>query len=204
MNLIAIADVYEVEVNEACSEWFRPLAMEAHTISRQDLPDFWDRVGLARQRRRALYAAAGKRARRALIFQYLERKRAQGTDMTTTVVLHWVKKIMGRGVDSRAVMQMFGTPGRTAADKSGVNPDDYAHEFAEVQQFMDGLLNLMEIRRGDATLRYERMLSTAVEKAMGMSPVERQEVTEKGPDEFEGEYLKLVWDRDAEVIDPAD
>ncbi len=76
----------------------------------------------ANRRCAALSSAASKRAKRAFVFAYL-RNISGDPDFTITNVHHCVNSVLGRSVDRRAIAEEFGTPDRTAADKS-----DWSHE----------------------------------------------------------------------------
>ncbi len=71
----------------------------------------------------AAVSAAVKRAKRSFVFKRLEALQSDGADLTITNVEHIAREILGRGFDNRAVAEVFGTPGRTAADKSDWSPD---------------------------------------------------------------------------------
>lgn len=72
----------------------------------------------------ATITAAGKRAKRELVFAALYQAQHEGADITPTVALHVAERVLGRGISMRAATKAFGTPGRTAADKSGIRADD--------------------------------------------------------------------------------
>lgn len=74
----------------------------------------------------AQIGAAHKRCKRGLVFAALTTAQAAGLDITPTVAEHLCARLIGRGVDLRAALQAFGTPGRTAAEKSKVGPADLA------------------------------------------------------------------------------
>jgi len=68
--------------------------------------------------------AAAKRLKRAVILDALLEARDNGLDITPTVAMRVFERLIGRGVDNRATLYCFATPGRTAADKSTLKADD--------------------------------------------------------------------------------
>ncbi|WP_170433172.1 hypothetical protein [Ruegeria arenilitoris] len=101
----------------------------------------------AKKVRAAHLAAAGKRARRELLFGYLHFQKERGADLTVTVVEKYANEILGRGVDRRAVAQMFGTKGRTAANKSDHWPGQFEKGLAAAQKQNEILVGRMEAIR---------------------------------------------------------
>ncbi|HFF5988748.1 TPA: hypothetical protein ACGCG4_004451 [Enterobacter hormaechei] len=71
-------------------------------------------------------SATHKRCKRGLLFATLELAQSEGLDITPTVAEHLCERLLGRGVDFRAALAAFGTPGRTAAAKSETSADDLA------------------------------------------------------------------------------
>lgn len=74
----------------------------------------------------AATAALGKRARRMLILAYLVDARDSGLDITPTVALRFAQHVIGRGLMRTELNKVFGTPGRTASDKSSVTQEELA------------------------------------------------------------------------------
>jgi hypothetical protein len=68
--------------------------------------------------------AAAKRLKRAVVLEALLEAKEGGLDITPTVAMRIFVRLIGRGVDNRATLQCFATPGRTAADKSALKADD--------------------------------------------------------------------------------
>lgn len=68
----------------------------------------------------AAVAAARKREVRMHLFNAFCDLYDQNFDITPTLIVHSVERILGRGVD-RKFIKTFATPGRTAADKSKVS-----------------------------------------------------------------------------------
>lgn len=101
----------------------------------------------AKRTRAAHLAAAGKRARRALLFDYLTFQKNRGADLTVSIVDRYAKEILGRGVDRRTVSEMFGTKGRTAANKSQHIPHLFEKGLAAAQQENARLVSSMEAIR---------------------------------------------------------
>ncbi|WP_167884683.1 hypothetical protein [Cupriavidus oxalaticus] len=65
----------------------------------------------------AMVSAAVKRAKRR---QIVVRLAGCTLDITPTVALRCAQRLLGRGIARRAARAAFGTPGRTASDKSAV------------------------------------------------------------------------------------
>ena len=91
----------------------------------------------------AQVSAAHKRCKRSLVFAVLERARDGGLDITTTVAENLCLRLIGRGVDLRAALIAFGTPGRTAATKSPVVAADLAELEAELEPEVRSLIDTM-------------------------------------------------------------
>ena len=95
----------------------------------------------------ARLAAAHKRCKRELMFSVLTAARTSGLDITPTVAEHLCTRLIGRGVDFRAALVTFGTPGRTAATKSKVAMDDLAQFEAELIPQVRELIEEMKVIR---------------------------------------------------------
>lgn len=76
------------------------------------------------RRQAALISAATKRAKRELVFLYLLQAKEAGLDITPTVAKHAVGRILQRSVSSAELIQRFGTPERTASEKSTISAKD--------------------------------------------------------------------------------
>ena len=83
--------------------------------------------------------AAAKRLKRAIVLEALVSARDSGLDITPTAAQHSVERLIGRGVDSRATLASFATPGRTAADKSQICADDLADLELRLQAELETL-----------------------------------------------------------------
>nr|BCU00349.1 hypothetical protein [uncultured bacterium] len=95
----------------------------------------------------AQVAAAHKRCKRGLVFAALAAALAEGLDITPTVAENLCARLIGRGVDFRAALEAFGTPGRTAATKSRVRQADLAgFEAALAPEISSLIADMKEIR----------------------------------------------------------
>lgn len=74
----------------------------------------------------AFIGAAVKREKRRLLISSLLDAHRGGMDITPAIAQGTARRVLGRGLDSRFTAQHFSRPGRTAADKSTVTPDDLA------------------------------------------------------------------------------
>ncbi len=122
-------------------EWIENMYSEMSYQKRKEV------IYKAKKVRAAHLAAAGKRARRALLFDYLTFQKDRGADLTVTVVEKYAKEILGRGVDRRAVAEMFGTTGRTAASKSDHYHGMFEKGLAAAQKQNEILVGRMEAIR---------------------------------------------------------
>ncbi len=68
--------------------------------------------------------AAAKRYKRAVVLDELTHQAKLGQDITPTVAGHFFENLIGRGVDGRKLIEVFGKPGRTAADKTDLTAAD--------------------------------------------------------------------------------
>lgn len=93
------------------------------------------------QRLAALTSAATKRAKRELIFGHLLQAKAGGLDITPTVARHSIVRVLKRSVSMAALMRTFGSPGRTATDKSTVQ----AEELADLERLIIERLSQLEV-----------------------------------------------------------
>jgi hypothetical protein len=64
-------------------------------------------------------------------------------DITTTAAMQIFKGVMGRGVSNRFLLQAFGTPDRTAANKSEIFKDDLEDDIKFLKISLDFFNNLM-------------------------------------------------------------
>lgn len=115
-----VAESYRKEINSIYREHGDALAGTKND-------DSWH---LARRVINAYIVAVGKNAKRTLIFTHLADVISikSKADFTATNVQHAIKCILGRGVDSKKILEHFATAGRTASNKSqwsvNNNPDD--------------------------------------------------------------------------------
>lgn len=106
----------------------------------------------------ARLAAAHKRCKRGLIFSVLAQAQDHGLDITPTVAEHLCARLIGRGVDFSAALEKFGTPGRTAANKSRTTEADlHGFEEALYPEIMGLVAAMAEIRQ-----RYKDEYESAV------------------------------------------
>ncbi|WP_282153944.1 hypothetical protein [Ruegeria atlantica] len=122
-------------------DWIKGMYGDMSARSRKEV------IYKAKKIRAAHLAAAGKRARRELLFGYLHFQKERGADLTVTVVEKYAKEILGRGVDRRAVSEMFGATGRTAANKSNHWPGQFEKGLAAAQKQNEILVGRMEAIR---------------------------------------------------------
>ncbi|WP_134019326.1 hypothetical protein [Modicisalibacter xianhensis] len=104
----------------------------------------------------AAVGAASKRATREAIFTALELARGNGLDITPTVALHVAERVMGRGVSMRAATARFGTPGRTAADKSATSAVDLVELEQQIRNELKTLNRLLNESREEHRLEWTR------------------------------------------------
>jgi len=90
----------------------------------------------------AAVGAAVKVAKRALIVDALASAKSGGMDITPTIANNISSRLLDRKVDTRALAQMFGTPGRTAADKSTVRPE----HTAELEQQLNVAIEAQRVQ----------------------------------------------------------
>lgn len=99
----------------------------------------------------AACSAATKRLFRAVVLDALEQAKASGLDITPTVAYHVAERILGRGVDQRATLAAFATPGRTATDKSTVEAADLVEIEAAIRLQLEAFAERMaEIKSAHA------------------------------------------------------
>lgn len=99
----------------------------------------------------AAVAAAVKREKRRLVLQALHAERTNGTDITPAVAQGSARRLLGRGLDSRATAGIFATPGRTAANKSAVSADDLGQLESELHQRLAPLLMAIDHAKNEAS-----------------------------------------------------
>lgn len=109
----------------------------------------------------AQMAAAHKRCKRGLVFAALATALAEGLDITPTVAKNLCARLIGRGVDFRAALKKFGTPGRTAATKSSVRQADLAGFEAALAPEIQSLISAMKVIRERHRDEYAEKAQTA-------------------------------------------
>lgn len=130
---------YEVEIERAYVELLKSF-LEYLDSGAGDPRTMAGRCGAA-------VAAAHKRCKRGLVFAALVTAQADGLDITPTVAEHLCARLIGRGVDLRAALKTFGTPGRTAAAKSKIGRADLVEfEAALAPQVHALILDMKAIR----------------------------------------------------------
>ncbi|MGC6373678.1 hypothetical protein [Pseudomonas sp. S2.OTC.A_B10] len=112
----------------------------------------------------AQVAAAHKRCKRGLVFAALATALAEGLDITPTVAEHLCARLIGRGVDFRAALEAFATPGRTAATKSSVRQADLADFEAALAPQIQGLISAMKVIRERHREEYREKVKAATGK----------------------------------------
>lgn len=135
----ALLHTYETEVAAAYAE-----LLERFLLNRTQGAEFLRSIA---GRCGAQVAAAHKRCKRGLVFAALTAARNGGLDITPTVAEHLCTRLIGRGVDLRAALVTFGTPGRTAATKSTVHQEDLATFEAELAPQVQSLIDEMTLIR---------------------------------------------------------
>lgn len=95
----------------------------------------------------AKVAAAHKRCKRGLVFSALSTAVEGGMDITPTVAENVFGRLIGRGVDFRAALSSFGTPGRTATNKSSVRAAHLAEFESSLLPEIDALILDMKVIR---------------------------------------------------------
>lgn len=78
--------------------------------------------------RGAYITALNKAYKRAFLSRKI-RELMGSKDITTTAAMHIFKGVMGRGVSNRFLLQAFGTPDRTAANKSEIFKENLEQEI---------------------------------------------------------------------------
>lgn len=68
-------------------------------------------------------------------------------DITTTAAMHIFKEIMGRGVSNRFLLKVFGTPNRTAANKSAIFEERLGAEIDFLKEKLSGFEDLLMRKR---------------------------------------------------------
>lgn len=135
-----LAQRYDATVRDAYVEYAEQLACAGRTSTGQmdivamENGAMLEEVRRASGRLGARLGAASKAAMRDLLFAALEEARRQGADVTPTAALHAAERVIGRGVSMRAANAKFGQPGRTAADKTSLDPEVLAELETQVRQ----------------------------------------------------------------------
>jgi len=131
---------YDTVVRDAYAEYTAALASAGRSPTGRIDPVAMDNGVMLSEVRRlggrlgAKLGAASKAAMRGTLFAALEEARREGADVTPTVALHAAERVIGRGVSMRAANAAFGRPGRTAADKTSLEPAELAELEAKVRQ----------------------------------------------------------------------
>ncbi|QKZ07845.1 hypothetical protein [Pseudomonas eucalypticola] len=110
-------------------------------------------------------SAAHKRCKRGLVFAALASAQAEGLDITPTVAEHLCSRLLGRGVDFRAALSSFGTPGRTAANKSATGAADLATLETALSPEIFSLLVAMDGIRDRYRGQYDERAKDAAQAA---------------------------------------
>jgi hypothetical protein len=67
----------------------------------------------------ALITALSKSIKREFVVNYIKNDMAD-MDVTTTAAMQIIKRVMGRGVSNKYLLEVFGTADRTASNKSDI------------------------------------------------------------------------------------
>lgn len=94
--------------------------------------------------------AAGKRLRQAVAVDLLDALKAAGWDITPAVAVEVAKHLLGRGVNRKMLLNMYATPGRTAADKADFT---CLAELPENPLYINALDKLNELLEEAAKMR---------------------------------------------------
>lgn len=100
-----------------------------------------------------LIGAASKRALRRYVVEGLDVAKRAGQDVTPAIAQHVCHKIVGRGVKREFLNAHFGTPGRTAADKSTVTLDQLKEMLDWLEDGLDELKSNLKAIRNAAKAR---------------------------------------------------
>lgn len=154
--LQSIIDAYNADVTQAYAAYIdtlqqaaRPVPGSMAAVSREMLEngEAFNEVKRAGGKLGASIGAAGKRARREVLFQGLQHALKAGADVTPTVACRAAERVLGRGISMRTANTMFGQPGRTAKHKSGLTADDLAELENRARTDINALLpQLADIR----------------------------------------------------------
>lgn len=154
-----LLQIYEEEIEAAYAELLEAF-MNHLTFGIGDPRSMAGRCG-------ARVAAAHKRCKRGLVFSELVTARDAGLDITPTVAEHVFERLIGRGVDFRKALTFFGTPGRTAANKSGVVREDTANIEAKLYPQVSALIYEMSVIRERCKEEYGDRVEAAVKDLQG-------------------------------------
>ncbi|MGE8051301.1 hypothetical protein ACQKPT_23750 [Pseudomonas monteilii] len=154
-----LLQIYEEEIEAAYAELLDAF-MDLLTLGVGDPRSMAGRCG-------ARVAAAHKRCKRGLVFSELVIARDAGLDITPTVAEHVCERLIGRGVDFRKALTFFGTPGRTAAQKSGVVREDMASIEAQLAPQVSLLIYEMSVIRERHKEEYGDRVEAAVKDLQG-------------------------------------
>lgn len=119
---------YDSSVSQAYDDLLRHIEVFVDPSSDSSYKEMRRLTGVCGQK----CGAAAKRFKRAIVIDALEVERTKGRDITPSVARHFFEKLIGRGVDDRALIRIFGTPGRTAADKTNLKAEDLADIEAQL------------------------------------------------------------------------
>ena len=134
-----LLQVYEQEIEQAYAE----LLQSFTDYLKEGIGDLRSMAG----RCGARVGAAHKRCKRGMVFAALSGAREDGVDITPTVAENLFARLIGRGVDLRAALDEFATPGRTAANKSKVVATDLADFEAGLRPEVHSLISEMKVIR---------------------------------------------------------
>lgn len=154
-----LLQIYEEEIEAAYAELLEAF-MNHLTFGIGDTRSMAGRCG-------ARVAAAHKRCKRGLVFSELVTARDAGLDITPIVAEHVCERLIGRGVDFRNALIFFGTPGRTAAEKSSVVREDMASIEAKLSPQVSLLIQEMSVIRERCKEDYGERVEAAIKALEG-------------------------------------
>lgn len=133
------------EYSKSVGKAYRELAKFVKELRKDQLPpvEFRKIMAIATGTCGAACSAASKRLMRAVVLDGLEKAKTTGLDITPTVAQHVAERILGRGVDKLSTLEVFATPGRTAANKSQVSAADLVEIENQIKSELDSIADAM-------------------------------------------------------------
>lgn len=103
----------------------------------------------------AASGAAVKRAKRALVNQALIEEK-DTYDFTITNVKHLTKRTIGRSFDNNVLCEFFGKPGRSARNKSQLEPEQLQQLEEQIKKEVSKLIALLSDRKNAAKTKWKQ------------------------------------------------